>query len=68
MQITGNKKIGGPAEIFHEAGEKFTEIGLIFKDAETMGNINEKIEIASQKFSEIACIEEKTYIILNENI
>jgi hypothetical protein len=39
----------------------------MFKDAETMHNINEKIEIASQKFSEIARIEEKAYHILDEN-
>ena len=67
MEITRRKTIGRAAEIFHEAGEKFTEIGLMFKDAETMGNVNEKIEIASQKFYELARIEEKAYSILKDN-
>ena len=66
MEITGNKTIGEVANIFHEAGEKFTEIGLMLKDAETTGNVNEKIEIASQKFYKLANIEEKAYNILKE--
>jgi len=64
MEITGRKTIGEAAEIFHKAGEKFTEIGVMFKDAEIMGNINEKIEIASQKFYELAGIEEQAYNLL----
>ena len=68
MEISGKKTIGIAAETFHEAGKIYTEIGLMFKNAETMHNINEKIEIASQKFFELASIEEKAYIFLNENI
>ncbi len=64
MEITGRKTIGEAAKIFHKAGEKFTEIGLMFRDAETMDNVNEKIEIASKKFYELAGIEEKAYSIL----
>jgi hypothetical protein len=67
MELTGNKAIGDASEIFHVAGEKFTEIGLLFKDAETMGNVDQKLEIASHKFDELAGIEEKAYAILNEN-
>ena len=64
IEITGNKRLSGAAAIFHDAGKKFTEIGLMFKDAETMENINEKIEIASQKFYELAMMEEKAYSTL----
>jgi hypothetical protein len=34
MEITGNRTLGRAAELFNEAGEKFTVIGLTFKDAE----------------------------------
>jgi len=67
MEITGNRTLGRVAEMFYEAGKKFTEIGLLFKDAETMDNINEKIAIASKKFNELARIEEKAYSVLREN-
>jgi len=40
----------------------------MFKDAETMDNINEKIEIASQEFNELARIEEEAYSILKEEV
>ena len=62
--LTGNKAMGEASKMFHTAGEKFTEIGLMFKDAETMDEIDENIEIASKTFNEIASIEEKAYIIL----
>jgi hypothetical protein len=68
MEITGNKWLSRAAEIFHEAGQRFTQIGLMFKDAETMDNINEKIEIASQEFNELARIEEEAYSILKEKV
>jgi len=67
MELTGNKAMGDASETIQTAGEKFTEIGLLFKDAETMSNIDEKIEVASQKFDELARIEEKAYTLLNEN-
>lgn len=67
MEIIGNKTLGIAAEMFHNAGKKFTEIGLMFKDAETMDNINEKIGLASQKFSQLANLEGETYNILQQN-
>jgi hypothetical protein len=65
-EIIENKNLGKAAEMFQKAGEKFTEIGLIFKDAETMDNINEKIEVASQRFNELANMEEEAYGILEK--
>jgi hypothetical protein len=41
---------------------------LMFKDAQTMADINEKIEIASKRFEEIAELEEKAFTYLKENI
>jgi hypothetical protein len=47
--------------MFHQAGKRFSEIGLMFEDAEKARNINEKIDVASRKFNEIADIEESAY-------
>jgi hypothetical protein len=66
MKITGNKKLSSVADLFHASGLKFSEIGLMFKDAETMGEINEKIEIASKKFEDLVEIEEEAYNILSQ--
>lgn len=60
-KITGNKAFEEASVMFHQAGEKFTEIGLMFLDAEKTRDINEKINVASQKFLKIANIEEKAY-------
>jgi hypothetical protein len=47
--------------MFDQSGKKFTEIGLMFKDAEESRNIEEKIHAAARKFQEIADIEENAY-------
>lgn len=60
-RIAGNKAFEEASSMFHQAGEKFTEIGLTFKNAEKTGNIDEKIHFASQRFLEIADIEEDAY-------
>jgi hypothetical protein len=54
--------------MFDESGTKFSEIGLMFKDTQTMDNINERIEVASKRFSEIADIEEEAYAYLKKNV
>jgi hypothetical protein len=64
-EITGNNKLCDAADIFHASGLKFSEIGLMFKDAETMDKIDEKIETASKKFEKLAEIEEEAYNILS---
>jgi hypothetical protein len=67
-KITNSKAIREASTIFHNSGTKFTEIGVLFKDAETMENINEKIEMASKQFEELARIEEEAYTILKEDV
>ncbi|MGA9070930.1 MAG: BtrH N-terminal domain-containing protein [Terracidiphilus sp.] len=47
------------AEIFHQSGGKFTEIALLFKDAQKMTGIEENVRRASRLFEEIADLEEK---------
>ncbi|MBU1262861.1 BtrH N-terminal domain-containing protein [bacterium] len=68
IKITGIKAMEEASAMFNESGKIFSEIGLMFKDAQTMVNINEKVEVASKKFSEIADIEEKAYAYLKENM
>jgi hypothetical protein len=60
-KIAGSKELEEASLMFHEAGKKFTEIGLMFEGAETAQNINEKIHAASQRFLELAEIEENAY-------
>jgi hypothetical protein len=66
MEIPGNSTLGRAAKLFYGAGDRFTEIGLMFKDAETMPNIDEEIAIASQRFNQLADIEENAYNIALE--
>jgi hypothetical protein len=54
------------AEIFHQSGGKFTEIALLFKDAEKMKNIEENVRRASKLFEEIATLEEKGCRLLEQ--
>ena len=65
MKITGNEKLNSAADLFYTSGLKFSEIGMMFKDAETTSEINEKIGTASMKFKELAEIEEEAYNILS---
>ena len=60
-RIVGIDAIEQASELFRQSGKKFTEIALMFKDAERAQNTDERIQIASQKFQEIACMEENAY-------
>jgi hypothetical protein len=65
-KITKNEALKNTSEMFNEPGKKLSEIGLMFKDAETMSNLSEKIEATSKKFNEIADIEEKACLHLRD--
>jgi len=60
-EITGNKEIDAIAEDIYKSGKLFTEIGMLFKNAETDTDIKERISIASDKFKMIAEIEEEAF-------
>ena len=68
MEITGNKQLKKSAAMLNDSGRKFTEIGVIFKDAETMNHVKEKIFEASVLLAEIADVEEKAFKFLGENV
>jgi hypothetical protein len=64
-EITGNNTFSEVSDLFHRSGLKFSDIGLMFKDADKMDNIYEKVNIASKKFEELAEIEEEAYNLLS---
>jgi len=66
--ITGNRDLAKAGAMFWDSGAKFSEIGLMFKDAQRMKDVEKKIEVASQKFAEIAGIEEEAYRVLKETL
>jgi hypothetical protein len=67
-KITGNAAMGKAAEQFHESGRSFSRIGLMFKDAERMGDIEERIQEASGEFLRIAGREEEAFRFLKKSI
>ena len=60
-KITGNKELKDAAERINESGKLFSEIGSLFKNAETDPGLKDKIKIACEKFEKIANIEEETF-------
>jgi hypothetical protein len=60
-RVIADNAIEQASELFGQSGKKFTEIALMFKDAERAQNIDERIQMASQKFQEVADMEENAY-------
>jgi len=65
-RITGNNKLKGPAEKFMKSGELFSKTGLLFKDAEKVEDLTDRIIKASEHFKTIAQIEEEALNELSE--
>jgi hypothetical protein len=67
-KIEGNPMLARAAEEFDQSGRKFSKIGLMFKDAETIKVLQEKIDAASRQFREIADLEEEAFSLLQKNL
>jgi len=67
-EITKNKKLNAASNMINESGRLFTEVGLLFKDSETLKDIDNRIGKASGLFEEIAIKEEETYHLLSDII
>ena len=65
--ITSNRALEKAASMIFESGKLFSELGLLFKDAETASNLEERIGEAEDKFIKIADLEEETFQYLAEN-
>ncbi len=68
-KITGNKDLIKVAGGVDDSGKLFTKIGLMFKDAENVSDLEDWINKAGELFLEIAEIEESVFSYLqNKNI
>jgi len=65
-KTVGNKALEEASEMFDQTGRKFTEIALMFENAERMQDTNERLSAASEKFHVIADLEENAYNLLEE--
>jgi len=65
--VTGKGALADASELFVVSGEKFTEVGLMFRESESDPGIEDKIKAASLIFEDIAKIEEGAYAILDAN-
>jgi hypothetical protein len=59
--ITENSALKKAASMLYESGKKFTELGLMFKDAEKASDLQVRIDKACLMFKEIADIEEGVF-------
>ena len=60
-KTTGNNDLLRASARIHESGKMFSEVGLLFENAEKEPYIRGKIQTASEKFEEIAEIEEEAF-------
>jgi len=66
--LISNNALKKASMMIFESGKLFTELALLFKDAETSKNLEMNIKTASDKYIEIADIEEKAFQYLSRNI
>ena len=66
--LTSNNALEKVSTMIFESGKLFTELGFLFKDAETSKDLEMNIKTASDKYIKIADIEEKAFQYLRENI
>ena len=60
-ELVDNDMLGKAAAGIHESGKLFSKLGLLFKDAETSGDLDCRIEVASDLFKKIANREEEVF-------
>ena len=67
-KLTGNDKLLQISKLVHNSGEIFTEIGLLFKDAENIPGLDDRVKKAQGLFLKVAETEESAYGYLLESI
>ncbi len=67
-ETTGNKELQRVSGKIYESGRVFSEVGLLFKEADKDPNIKEKIGIAREKFEKAADMEEEAFNSLSTGI
>ena len=66
--ITGNDKLSEASKMVHTTGSIFSRIGMLFKDAETAKDIDERVQKARELFLEAADREEKAFNYIKDSI
>ena len=66
--ITGNAALHNSADDFESMGRKFSQIGLLFKNAPKLHDLQHRIQTASNAFRELAVLEEKACLDLERAI
>ena len=64
-KITLNEELNVAAGMIDKSGEKFTEIGLLFKDILDVDKIEDRVATAADGFKEIASMEEEVFTLLS---
>ena len=59
--ICRNKGLLGPAEKIYHAGELYSNIGNLFREAAVQNDLYDRIKVASELFKNIAELEEEAY-------
>jgi len=67
-EITANKTLEKAASMIFKSGKLFSELGQLFKDSETVSNLEGRIREAEEKFIKIADTEEETFQYLAKTI
>lgn len=67
-EVTRNQALMKSADNFEKIGQKFSEIGLLFKNALKLHDLQHRVETASKGFRELADIEEKACRDLEESL
>lgn len=67
-KITGNNNLENASTMLYESGKVFSEVGLLFKDAETTNDLKGRIKTAIENLNRIANIEEEVYNFLLASI
>ena len=68
--ITGNQSLIEIANNFQQSGTLFTEIAMLFKEMDDVSHLEERLQQASEKFLQIAEIEENAFrnlLIIKQN-
>ena len=67
-KITGISALATASEEFDRSGKRFSRIGMMFKDAQSMKDADERIRTASLQFREIADHEEEAFQFLKKSL
>jgi hypothetical protein len=67
-KIVRTRELEKAADAYAEIGERFSAIGLMFKAAQTMRNLRESVQVAADRFREVADREEAVCRMLEKSV